>query len=82
MDRRFLDNIKQKRNLKDVLRQYRVRYYIASTVNNPPDGYQAEEPFQAGPNSPKMEAYFTGKPCLIFNEADVYTRIYDLESQP
>jgi hypothetical protein len=82
MDSRFLENIRQRRKLKDVLLQYGVRYYISSTGNNPKAGYYAQEPFVAGPNSPKMNSYFPGKPSLVFQEDGYYTRIFDLTAKP
>jgi hypothetical protein len=83
MDRPFLENIRQQTPLRSTLQHYNVRYYIATTYPPYADGcFHATEPWQAGPASPHMTAKFCEQPVAVFQQRDVRTMIYDLQSSP
>ena len=61
MDKKFLDNIREQRNLLDVLKEYRVRYYVSTNAVPSGNGcFDLSEPKVAGPRSPHMRATFAG----------------------
>jgi hypothetical protein len=73
MDAPFLDNIRQQRNLNQVLSSYHVRYYV--TVNAEADGacYRTVEPALGGPDSPHMQGTFC-QPAVIYPHGDISGR--------
>ncbi len=84
MDKAFLNKIREQRPLLDVLKEYGVRYYVgtfSASRQMPGDGcFHAEEPFLAGPASPKMRAVFCQSP--VFKVAVPHGRetfVYDLQ---
>lgn len=83
MDRDFLNDIRRQLPLRTVLRQYGVRYYIATTYPPYTMGcFHAVEPQQAGRDSPHMSAEFCGPPAAVFQQSNVRTMIYDLDQNP
>jgi hypothetical protein len=65
MDRTFLGYIQRRIPLRTVLDAYSVRYYIG-TSNTPYSGcFEADEPYQAGPDSPHMRGEFCEKPIAV-----------------
>ncbi|MGC2163604.1 MAG: hypothetical protein WA634_16980 [Silvibacterium sp.] len=78
MDRNFLQKIKQQDNLLSVLHAYHVRYYIANTKSGYTGCFQAEEPRDTGPASPKMRAVFCQKPVSSLNDPANNFVIFDL----
>ena len=58
MDKTFLGYIQRQTSLREVLDRYHVRYYVG-TFNEPDkDCYIEDEPFQAGPEFPRMRGRF------------------------
>lgn len=81
MDRDFLNYIRRRAPLRDALKRYGVRYYIATTYPPYASGcFLAIEPLQAGPASPHMSAEFCEQPAAVFQQRDVRTIIYDLDA--
>lgn len=84
MDREFLEHIRRQDALASVLRRYRVRYYMAddwayaSLMHN--GCFDAEEPAEAGPESPRMRSRFCQTPVFSATHEDVTTLIYDLST--
>lgn len=89
-DKKFLNNIKEQRNLLDVLRDYHVQYYITNTTSadgNASGCFEAVEPSrgQAGPRSPTMRGSLCQPPVAVFVEKDVcihgpcVVRVFKLE---
>lgn len=69
MDQEFLQNIRAERDLRDVLKQYHVRYYIWASTSGVPDAdgcFRVKEPIQAGPDSPTMRAHLCEVPVAVF----------------
>jgi len=66
-DRHFLDHVRNRDDLGDVLAEYRIDYY--ATTGAVPDGgcYRTTEPRQAGPLSPRMAGRFCSDPVLVFH---------------
>jgi hypothetical protein len=82
MDKAFLEHIKRAEDLHTTLRDYNVRYYIA-TSHQPFSGcFQAVEPYQAGPSSPTLRGEFCSTPIAQFQHANVQTLVYDMEREP
>ncbi len=79
MDRAFLERMRRGVPLRDALKPYNVRYYVATAY--PPYGtcYHAAEPAQAGPRSPHMTADLCG-PVAVFEGDDMRTLIFDLQA--
>lgn len=81
MDRAFLENIRRQVPLPAALEHYHVRYYVATTYPPYADGcFRAIEPWQAGPASPHMTAEFCQPPVAVFQQRDVRTMIYELQT--
>lgn len=82
MDEPFLDNIRHRRNLNDVLSSYNVRYYVTQDAVPAADGcYQTNEPYQGGPDSPRMHGRFCQPPVAVFSHGPGprdTLRIFDL----
>ena len=83
MDAGFLKKIRAQRDLLQVLKGYRVRYYVSSTLKPFQSGpFKAIEPALAGPQSPKMRSTISQPPVAEFMVSGWYTRIFDLDSGP
>ena len=66
MDAAFLEHIRRQEPLKEVLRAYRVDYYMAYQRGEPPAGcFEAREPANAGPKSPVMRDEFCDPPMAV-----------------
>ena len=70
MDRDFLDLIKRRTPLREVLDKYGVRYYISVAIKPYTGCYHASEPSEAGPQSPHMLAEFCEQPVTEFTDTD------------
>jgi hypothetical protein len=81
MDRQYLDRLRAQPPLKDLLREYRVDYYIST--NAIPDGpcYRAIEPAMAGADSARMQGRFCA-PIAIFAYDGEVTRIFRISAAP
>ena len=86
MDRRFLGLVRRRTPLLTALRQYGVRYYVA-TVYDPAEDpanrsggcFHAVEPWQAGADSPHMRATLCQPPAARFTGGEFPTLVYDLD---
>jgi len=80
MDREFLSLIRKRTPLKEVLAEYKVRYYIAMRYGDTPVApcFYAVEPLQAGPASPHIEGNFCQPPSTIFRHIWGDALIFDL----
>ena len=82
MDRSFLKHIQRQDALLPVLRSYGVRYYIAddwaggSLIQG--QCFVAQEPAEAGPESPRMRATLCDAPRLRVTNNQVTTMIFAL----
>jgi len=83
-DRRFLDHIRNRDNLADVLNEYRVDYYATSGAVSDAGCYTSTEPRQAGPLSPRMVGRFCLEPVLVFHSDFDHTDtlVFALKSAP
>jgi len=84
MDKPFLENIRHRRNLLEVLKAYNIRYYIATDLGSTPllskDGcFDLREPMQAGPTSPVMQATLCQEPVYILDYNHIKTYIFDMQ---
>ncbi len=89
MDRQFLELIRNRTALLAALRQYGVRYYVATVYDAAEDPahrtdgcFHAVEPWQAGPDSPHMAATLCQPPAARFTDGEFPTLVYDLDSLP
>jgi len=78
MDEQYLQNIREERNLNQVLRHYGVTYYIASNPERNGACYGVREPIQAGPDSRVMRGTFCQPPIDHSLSNGVVTDIFDL----
>lgn len=78
MDLPFLQNIREQRNLNQVLGSYGVRYYVSIRANLVGACYQTTEPILAGPDSPHMQGSFCQTPAAIYPHGDKTVYIFDL----
>jgi len=74
-DRRFLENIKRRRNLVEVLAEYDVDYYVTSAFVKRCNCYETFEPQKAGPYSPKMAGVFCQRPAMVFRTRENVTSV-------
>lgn len=81
MDKDYLNNIRQGRDLLQVLHEYGVHYYIATRAALGKDGcWTAKEPFQAGEDSPAMMGHICKKPIAVMSHGVFVNEIFDLQS--
>ena len=81
MDRTFLDLVRKQTPLRTVLDRYGVRYYIA-TFYTPYSGcFEAVEPVQAGPASPKMRGEFCEQPVKRIVTPEGENLIFDVKPE-
>jgi hypothetical protein len=78
MDKAFLANIRQQRPLAEVLREYGVRYYIATNPVPSQGCWLTAEPLVAGPDAPHMRGRFCMQPVAEFPHSGYDTVIFDL----
>jgi len=81
MDPSYLENIRRQRDLKQVLANYNVRYYVTPTPRIVGGCFQAVEPLLAGPDSPKMRGTFCMLPVASYNTDGFPLSVFDLQSQ-
>ena len=80
MDKKFLNNIREKRNLLDVLKEYGVRYYISTNAVPSGNGcFDLSEPKVAGPRSPHMRAILCRAPLKYFESGEYAVWVFDLQ---
>jgi hypothetical protein len=80
MDRDYLDNIRTEKNLKGVLFDYHVRYYVATGATVDAAGcYLVREPAQAGADSLAMRATLCEKPVARFEHRGFVNYIFDMQ---
>jgi len=78
MDRAYLENIRQKRNLNNVLADYDVRYYFSPNPIFAEGCYLTVEPAQAGGSAPHMRGTFCMKPIAVFQDGNGSLDVFDL----
>jgi hypothetical protein len=80
MDKKFLDNIREQRNLLDVLKEYGVRYYVSTNAEPTARGcFDLSEPKVAGPRSPHMRATYCQAPAKFFTSGEFAVWVFDLQ---
>jgi len=80
MDTDYLENVKAQKNIKDVLFDYHVRYYISTGATMDGAGcYAVREPEQAGPDSPAMRSLMCQKPVATFEHRGIVNHIFDMQ---
>jgi hypothetical protein len=85
MDDAFLNRIRRREPLREVLRAYDVDYYIGfdwkQPKNWPSEGcFQAKEPSQAGSSSPVMRGEFCEAPLADIRTTSGRTLIFDVRA--
>ncbi len=81
MDKPFLENFRQERDLKQVLAAYHVRYYVA-TNPTPVDGcLRATEPMAGGADSYVMHGTFCSAPVDQFFHNGYQTYVFDMDRE-
>ncbi len=77
MDKAFLEHIKNEDDLIDVMKQYRIDYYISTNPETRGDCYIFVEPRQADPEaSPVMRGSICEKPIMEFHNSGVHTAVF------
>ncbi len=80
MDKAFLEQIREQRNVVDTLKAYHVHYYIA-TDPKPVNGCAAvREPVQAGSTSKVMRGTLCQAPVYAFAFHGTRTLVFDMET--
>ena len=82
MDAPFLQNIREQRNLNQVLKNYDVRYYVAIDAVKVGQCYDTTEPAKAGPDSPHMHGSFCQPPIATYRYVNGTVNIFDLGANP
>jgi hypothetical protein len=82
MDRSYLSDIRQQRDLKKVLEGDDVRYYVASNPTPLKGCLVAIEPAIAGPTSYVMRGVFCSVPVEHLSYSGRETYVIDLEREP
>jgi hypothetical protein len=78
MDKSFLENIREQRNLLDVLHDYRVRYYVAINAVQHDGCRTVVEPREGGRHSPHMTAKLCRPPAEEFYAGQYLVSVFDL----
>jgi hypothetical protein len=81
MDKAYLQNIEQQRDLKQVLASYAVRYYVIPAPDRVDGCYRAVEPAKPGPDSLKMSGEFCMTAAASFHDGGFPLVILDLQSR-
>ena len=76
-DRAFYEKLKAGPPLADVLRDYKIDYYVATGLPREHGCYLAREPSQAGPLSPTMRGRLCAEPVAVFENSGFETQIFD-----
>ena len=76
-DRAFYEELKAGPPLADVLRDYKIDYYVATGLTREQGCYLAREPSQAGPLSPTMRGRLCAEPVAVFENSGFETQIFD-----
>ena len=80
MDKKFLNDIRQQRNLLAVLKEYRVRYYVSTNAALSGKGcFDLSEPKVAGLRSPHMRATLCRAPVDTFQAGEFRVWVFDLQ---
>jgi hypothetical protein len=80
MDKKFLENIREERNLLDVLKAYGVRYYVSTNALAEANGcFELSEPKVAGPRSPRMRATLCRAPVKFFTSGEYGVWVFDMQ---
>ena len=80
MDAPFLENIRDQRNLNQVLGNYGVRYYITANAQRTGQCYDTIEPIHAGPDSPHMHGSFCQAPDATYTHGASTLYVFDLNT--
>jgi hypothetical protein len=78
MDAAYLDNIRQQRNLNEVLHNYGVRYYVTDDTAFDNGCYHTREPAQGGPGTAHMTGLFCQQPVAEYHQGAGRLLIFDL----
>jgi hypothetical protein len=78
MDREYLRYVEKQTPLREVLKHYNVRYYIATAYDPFQGCFEAAEPAKAGPTSAHMRAEFCEDPAASYFHDGIETLIFDL----
>lgn len=81
MDTAYLENIRQQRDLKQVLANYGVRYYLIPAPDLVDGCYRAVEPAKPGPDSLKMRGEFCMPATASFSNGGFPLVVLDLQSR-
>ncbi len=81
MDKEFLTNLRQQRELRGVLRSYGVRYYVASNPRRVGNCFHATESMKAGPTAPVMQGDFCSVPLVHFFHNGYDTYVFDMKQE-
>lgn len=79
MDDSFLDNIRRQDDLRPVLQRYDVHYYVTFQAIAENGCYRVQEPFMAGPESPRMRTTLCQEPVASYPVGPAVLRIFDLQ---
>ena len=78
MDVGFLEHIRRERDLIQVLREFGVRYHVASNPTRSNGCYRVDEPQIAGPTSPRMTGLFCSEPIMTTRYPVSTTMIFEV----
>jgi hypothetical protein len=80
MDREYLENIWERKELMGVLRKYHVRYYVSTRAEQDKNGcWHVKEPWQAGPDSPSMTAIICKTPSATFKHQQWINQVWEID---
>lgn len=79
MDKAYLNNVRARRDLIEVLREYHVNYYVSTNPEPTGSCYRFVEPSKAGPYSPKMQGQLCEEPLMEVVHDGLTTAIFNLQ---
>jgi len=82
MDREYLEKIRRREPLADILKDYGAAYYITVEPNEwrPGECRAVREPAQAGDRSPTSNGIICDPPEAVFHDADVFLDVFQARS--
>lgn len=78
-DLSFLERLKRRQPLLDVLRELDIDYYVATNPERSGDCYMVREPGQAGTASPTLDGRICDAPVSTFHAGELDTLIFAMK---
>ncbi len=77
MDADYLQKLKRREPLRQIMEDYGVRYYVTLSSHSPGSCLPLREPGQAGPHSPVSQGVICSPPLATFHRKNVPIYVFD-----